>query len=114
MANLDSIFHALSDCTRRAVVQQLTGGPASVKTLAEPHAMALPTFLKHLQVLEACDLIVTRKTGRVRTCALQPETAQAAEHWLSTQRGLWERRLDRLDSFLTAQTPKDPDDAAQS
>lgn len=94
---LDETFRALSDPTRRAVVQALGRGPASVSELAKPFEMALPSFLQHLKVLEDCGLVTTRKAGRVRTCTLQREPLAAAEHWLDAQRSLWTRRLDRLD-----------------
>lgn len=100
MANLDSIFHGLADPTRRAVIAQLARGPAAVSELAAPHRMALPSFLKHLKVLEAGGWIESGKAGRIRTCCLRPEAAKAAEDWLGRQRSLWEARLDRLDSFL--------------
>lgn len=100
MANLDSIFHGLADPTRRAVIARLAAGPAPVSELAAPHDMALPSFLKHLKVLEAGGWIQSDKVGRIRTCRLRPEAAQAAEGWLGQQRSLWEARLDRLDAFL--------------
>ena len=100
MANLDSIFHGLADPTRRAVIARLATGPAPVSELAAPHDMALPSFLKHLKVLEAGGWITSGKAGRVRTCCLRPEAAKAAEGWLGQQRSLWEARLDRLDTFL--------------
>lgn len=100
MANLDSIFHGLADPTRRAVIARLASGPAPVSELAAPHAMALPSFMKHLKVLEAGGWIESGKRGRVRTCRLRPEAAKAAEGWLGQQRSLWEGRLDRLDAFL--------------
>jgi len=107
MANLDALFHALSDPTRRAVIARLAQGPAAVSDLAAPHPVALPTFLKHLKVLEAGGWIETQKAGRVRTCRLRPETARAAEDWLSRQRQLWEARLDRLDALLAQLPPGD-------
>lgn len=100
MANLDSIFHGLADPTRRAVIARLAAGPAPVSELAAPHDMALPSFLKHLKVLEASGWIESDKTGRIRTCRLKPEAAKAAEGWLGRQRALWEARLDRLDALL--------------
>ena len=102
MANLDSVFHCLSDPTRRAVIAQLTKGPAPVSELARPHDMALPSFLKHLKVLETGGWIESRKAGRVRTCRLKPDAAEAAGRWLDQQRTLWEARLDRLDAFVTS------------
>lgn len=99
-AALDGTFRALSDPTRRAVVEALGRGPASVSDLARPFAMALPSFLQHLKVLEDSGLVATRKVGRVRTCTLVDEPLAAANHWLEVQRTLWTQRLDRLDSLL--------------
>lgn len=109
MANLDSIFHGLADPTRRAVIARLAAGPAPVSELAAPHDMALPSFLKHLKVLEAGGWIESDKAGRIRTCRLRPETAKAAEGWLGQQRSLWEARLDRLDTFLANLNDKGKD-----
>lgn len=110
MTNFDAIFHALSDGTRRAVVARLAQGPASVTELAAPHDLALPTFLKHLKVLEASDLIETRKSGRTRTCTLVPGAAREAEDWLVQNRLLWEARLGRLDAFLAGTNNEGPAD----
>ena len=99
-ASLDRIFQALTDPTRRAVLERLTRGPAAVSELAAPFRMALPSFAQHLDVLQSCGLVRSTKRGRVRTYALAPQPLQAAEHWLSAQRALWERRLDSLDDFL--------------
>ena len=98
--SLDLVFQALADPTRRAVVHQLCGGPASVSHLAEPFDMALPSFTQHLKVLEGCGLIASRKNGRVRTCELVPETFVAAEAWMTAQRHYWETRLDALADYL--------------
>ena len=97
---LDEAFRALADPTRRAVVQALGRGPASVSELARPFEMALPSFLQHLKVLEDCGLVATSKSGRVRTCTLRSEPLAAAEHWLEQQRSLWTRRLDQLDRLV--------------
>jgi DNA-binding transcriptional ArsR family regulator len=97
---IDDTFRALADPTRRAVVEALGRGPASVSDLARPFSMALPSFLQHLKLLEECGLVTTEKTGRVRTCRLMPEPLAAAEHWLEAQRSLWTRRLDQLDALL--------------
>jgi len=99
-AALDGTFRALSDPTRRAVIQALGRGPATVSDLARPFAMALPSFLQHLKVLEDSGLVATHKRGRVRTCSLRTETLAAASGWLDAQRALWTRRLDQLDSLL--------------
>jgi DNA-binding transcriptional ArsR family regulator len=105
MDKLDAVFHCLSDPTRRAVIARLAEGPAAVSDLAAPHAMALPSFLKHLKVLEHGGWIETRKTGRTRLCRLRPDAAKAAEGWLDQQRRLWEARLDRLDAVLDETNP---------
>ena len=97
---LGRIFQALTDPTRRAVLERLTRGPAPVSELAQPFRMALPSFVQHLQVLEKCGLVQSKKQGRVRTYTLAPQPLKAAEHWLSVQRAHWERRLDALDDFL--------------
>ena len=97
---LDETFRALADPTRRAVVQALGRGPASVSELARPFEMALPSFLQHLKVLEESGLVSTTKTGRVRTCSLRSEPLAAAETWLEAQRSLWMHRLDRLDALV--------------
>ena len=99
-ARLDGVFHALADPTRRAVVERLCRGPASVSELAQPFGMALPSFSQHLDVLENCGLVRSRKKGRVRTYRLAPKPLEAAEHWMVRQRRNWERRLDQLDTFL--------------
>lgn len=98
----DKVFRALSDATRRRVVERLGRSPASVSELAEPFDMALPSFVGHLRVLEQSGLIRSKKTGRVRTYHLAPQRLQLMEHWLDQQRSLWERRLDQLDEYLVA------------
>lgn len=97
---LDHAFAALADPTRRAIVARLTRGEASVGDLAEPFAIGLPTILKHIRALERGGLIVTAKTGRVRTCALVPETLRQTEAWLAAHIAAWEGRLDRLQAHL--------------
>ena len=97
---LTRVFQALTDPTRRAVLERLTRGPAPVSELAQPFRMALPSFVQHLQVLENCGLVRSNKQGRVRTFTLAPQQLEAAEHWLSAQRAHWGRRLDALDDFL--------------
>jgi DNA-binding transcriptional ArsR family regulator len=100
MAELNLVFQALADPTRRAVVERLCRGPTATNELAQPFKMALPSFLQHLDVLQKCGLVRSRKSGRVRTYELAPNALKAAEDWMATQRTLWERRLDQLDSFL--------------
>jgi DNA-binding transcriptional ArsR family regulator len=97
---LDRVFHGLADPTRRAVLGKLTNGPAAVTELAEPFNMSLPSFLQHLNVLESCGLVKSRKAGRVRTYRLTPKPLRVAEGWLEQQRSLWNRRLDQLDTYL--------------
>jgi DNA-binding transcriptional ArsR family regulator len=106
-AVLDGVFAALADPTRRAVVQRLGRGPASVGDLAAPFPITLPSFMKHVRTLETCGLIRTAKAGRVRTCTLNPEQLALADDWLETQRGIWDARTDRLDDLVTNQK-KDP------
>lgn len=106
---LDHIFHALADPTRRAVVERLTRGPAQVRELAQPFPMALPSFMQHLAVLEKSGLVQSHKQGRVRTYWLAPEPLQSAESWMAQQREYWTRRLDQLDQFLS-ETKEQPDD----
>lgn len=96
----DSVFRALSDPTRRRVLERLGRSPASVSELAEPFGMALPSFVQHLNVLEASGLVRSEKTGRVRTYRLAPKRLKLVETWLARQRVLWERRLDQLDGYL--------------
>ena len=103
-AALDSLFHALADPTRRAVVSRLLKGAAPVKRLSEPFEMGLPAFLKHLSVLELSGLIRTEKHGRIRTCRIDAERLAAAEGWLSQQRAIWQGRADRLADFVESQT----------
>lgn len=98
---LNGIFQALADPTRRAVLGRLARGPTSISDLARPFDMALPSFMKHIHVLEKCGLIRTRKEGRVRTCAIEQEAFAAVEDWLAAQRAIWEARTDRLEQFVT-------------
>jgi DNA-binding transcriptional ArsR family regulator len=108
---LDAAFHALADPTRRAVVSRLTKGPAPVKELAEPFDMGLPSFMKHLRVLEKDGLIGSEKVGRVRTCWVNTERLAAAESWLSEQRELWQARTDRLADYVETQMSRSIEDA---
>jgi DNA-binding transcriptional ArsR family regulator len=103
---LNGIFQALADPTRRAVLGRLGQGPATVGELARPFDMALPSFMKHIRLLEESGWIDTRKQGRVRTCAIRQETFAAVEGWLVAQQALWEGRADRLAQFVAAQQPE--------
>lgn len=103
MANqLDTFFSAMADPTRRAVIERLVDGPAPVSELHAPHGIALPTFLRHLKVLERSGLVRSQKKGRVRTVHLEAAPLAEAENWLKRQRSLWEHRLDRLDALAEA------------
>jgi DNA-binding transcriptional ArsR family regulator len=99
-ANLDQLFRALSDPTRRAMVERLGRGPAAVGELARPFAISLPAIVQHLQALEDAGIVRSRKQGRVRTCELEPGALSLAETWLNARRLDWERRLDRLGDYL--------------
>jgi|SRR5687767_13982140 DNA-binding transcriptional ArsR family regulator len=98
--DLPAIFGALSDPTRFSVVERLARGPVSVSDLAKPFAMAGPSFLKHLKVLEDAGLVTSRKSGRVRTVELAPDAMRSVEDWIRAHRSTWERRLDALGTFL--------------
>jgi DNA-binding transcriptional ArsR family regulator len=105
-AQLDLMFQALADPSRRLMVEQLCRGPASVTELAKPLSMSLPAVVQHLHVLEASGLVRTEKTGRVRTCRIEPVALRRAEQWIAERRTSWERRLDRLGDFL-AENPQE-------
>jgi DNA-binding transcriptional ArsR family regulator len=105
---LDRCFHALSDATRREIVDRLASGPASVSDLAKPLSMSLPSVLQHIQVLEAGGLVRSAKVGRVRTCSLNSEGLDLVEGWISGRRSLWNRRLDELDRYLSEGGPQGP------
>lgn len=102
-AELDGVFQALADPTRRAVIGRLGRGPASITELARPFDMALPSFMKHIRLLEGSGLISTRKQGRVRTCVIEKTRFAVVGSWLDEQRALWEARTDRLEQFVTNQ-----------
>ncbi|WP_217922031.1 ArsR/SmtB family transcription factor [Miltoncostaea oceani] len=100
VAEVDGVFGALADPTRRAVVQRLGAGPASVSELAGAFPMTLPSFMKHVRTLETSGVIRTRKTGRVRTCELDRGRLALVAGWLDEQRRIWEGRTDRLERFV--------------
>ena len=100
---IDRIFHALGDATRRAIVERLSEGPISVSGLAEPLAITLAAVVQHLQVLEKSGLVRTEKTGRVRTCRIEAKGLTVAERWIADRRALWEKRFDRLGKLLAEQ-----------
>lgn len=104
-ARLDTVFLALSDSTRRAVLARLSLGPASVGELAEPFDMALPSFLKHIRVLEKSGWIATQKQGRVRTCSMRPDTLAISQSWLVAQQRAWESRREEMVSPIARWFP---------
>jgi DNA-binding transcriptional ArsR family regulator len=101
--SLDLMFAALADGSRRTMVDRLSRGPATVKELAAPLTMSLPAVLQHLRVLEDSGLVRSEKSGRVRTCRLEPAVLQQAEKWIADRRAGWESRLDRLDTYLNSE-----------
>jgi DNA-binding transcriptional ArsR family regulator len=105
---VDVVFHALSDANRRAMIDRLLDGPASVSELARPLAITLPAVVQHLHVLEDSGVVRSHKVGRVRTCEIEPLALSAAERWISERRAAWEARLDRLGEFLS----RDADESA--
>src|SRR6266851_10459317 len=105
---VELLFQALADPSRRSMVDRLTRGPASVSELAKPFAMSLPAVVQHLHVLEASGLVRSEKSGRVRTCRIEPAVLRTAEQWITERRTGWERRLDRLGDFL-AEHPEEPE-----
>jgi DNA-binding transcriptional ArsR family regulator len=104
---LDRAFHALSDPSRRQMIDRLAQGPASVSELARPLQMTLAAVVQHVQVLESSGLIESRKTGRVRTCSINQDALRSTEQWLTDRRTVWQRRLDRLGAVLDEQGPQD-------
>ena len=105
-AAADDVFYALSNVTRRKILEQLSAGPATVSDLAAPFDMKLPSFVQHLSVLEESRLVKSKKRGRVRTYKLAPERFKVAEDWLTRRRQLWNARFDELDTVVEALTRK--------
>lgn len=99
-AHVDRVFHALGDPTRRAILERLSAGPVSVSRLAEPLGLTLAAVVQHVQVLEESGLVVSEKTGRVRSCRIDPKGLAIAGQWLEDRRPEWDRRFDRLGRFL--------------
>jgi DNA-binding transcriptional ArsR family regulator len=98
--DLDRIFHALADPTRRAMIERLGRAPATVSELAEPAAMSLAAIVQHVQILEASGLVRTEKVGRTRTCRINTAALASAERWLETRRSEWNTRLEHLGEYL--------------
>jgi len=99
-SDIDRVFHALGDATRRAMMERLSSGPMSVSRLAEPYEISLAAVIQHLQVLEEAGLVRTEKVGRVRSCRIDVVGLDAAQHWLKVLRPEWEQRLDRLGDLF--------------
>src|ERR671933_1451945 len=99
-AVVDDVFYALSNSTRRKVLERLSVGPATVSELAAPFDMQLPSFVQHLSVLERSRLVKSKKRGRVRTYEIAPERLKVVEDWLTARRQLWEARLDQFDQYV--------------
>src|SRR5262249_18554802 len=97
---VDVVFHALSDANRRAMIDRLLDGPASVSELAQPLSISLPAVVQHLHVLEDSGVVSSQKVGRVRTCEIEPRALSTAEHWISQRRAQWDERLNRRGAFL--------------
>jgi len=102
---VDRVFHALGDPSRRAIVERLSTGAVSVSSLAKPLDITVAAVVQHLQVLERSGLVRTTKLGRVRTCRIDPKGLTVAEQWIEERRSQWERRLDRLGALLESEGP---------
>lgn len=98
--DVDRVFHALGDATRRAIVDMLSERPQTVSRLAEPLGITLTAVVQHLQILEEAGLVRTEKTGRVRTAHIERAGFSALEKWIGDRRSTWEKRLDRLGDLL--------------
>jgi len=98
--DVNRVFHALSDATRRQMIERLSDGPVSASELAKPLGVSLAAVLQHLQVLEECSLVRSEKIGRTRLCRMEPAGLRAVEQWVSDRRTRWERKFDRLGDLL--------------
>jgi DNA-binding transcriptional ArsR family regulator len=110
--NMDRVFQALADPTRRAIIERLSRGPAPVSELARPLPMSLPSAMQHLGVLEAAGLVRSQKVGRVRTCAIEPRALGEVRQWIDARRIEWEHRLDRLGDYLATMEDKGDSDCS--
>lgn len=97
---IDQVFHALGDPTRRALLEQLSIGPASASSLAQPRGISIAAVVQHLKILEQSELVKSRKAGRVRMCSINPAGLTRAGQWINARRAMWEQRLDRLGDIL--------------
>lgn len=109
---LSDVYTALSHPARRAVIHRLGRGPASVSELAGPFDMGLPSFMKHIRMLEDSGMIRTMKEGRTRTCRIDPSGLAEAERWLAEQRAIWEGRADRLEAFVLEEQAREGEEGA--
>jgi len=107
--DVNRVFHALSDATRRQMIEQLSEGPSSVSALAKPLGVSLAAIVQHLQLLEECQLVRSEKVGRTRLCRMEPAGLRAAEEWIADRRSLWERKFDRLGDLLAEESLPDAD-----
>lgn len=106
--DVNRVFHALSDGTRRQMIERLSEGPVSASELAKPLGVSLAAVVQHLQLLEECSLVRSEKVGRTRLCRMEPAGLRAVEKWISDRRASWERKFDRLGDLL-AEDPPLPD-----
>jgi DNA-binding transcriptional ArsR family regulator len=106
--DLDRVFHALADPTRRAMIERLGRSPATVSELAQPVSISLAAVVQHVQILEASGLVRTEKIGRTRTCRIDPGTLASAERWLEARRSEWNTHLDRLGEYLDRTADRPP------
>jgi DNA-binding transcriptional ArsR family regulator len=106
--DVNRVFHALSDATRRQMIERLSEGPVSASELAKPLGVSLAAVVQHLQLLEGCSLVRSEKVGRTRLCRMEPAGLRAVEKWITDRRASWERRFDRLGDLL-AEDPPLPD-----
>ena len=107
---MDAVFSALADSTRRGMVAQLSGGPASIGELGRPYPITKPAVTKHVKILERAGLVERQKDGRVHRCTLNKEPLKKAEKWIEQQRKFWEASLDSLADYLNQQTEKENND----
>lgn len=106
--DVNRVFHALSDATRRQMLERLSEGPLSASGLAKPLSVSLAAVVQHLQLLEECSLVRSEKVGRIRLCRMEPAGLLAVEKWITERRASWERKLDRLGDLLAEEGPPDP------
>ena len=109
--DVNRVFHALSDATRRQMIERLSEGPVSASELAKPLGVSLAAVVQHLQLLEGCSLVRSEKVGRTRLCRMEPAGLRAVEKWITDRRASWERKFDRLSDLLAGEPPLPDADA---